>query len=167
MSKGALYGIIAIVVIAVVAAIFILPSITQPAPKEEKPTTTPTATETVKEFVLKIIGGEIDVTKYGYAFEGEELQSPGPDIRVKVGTKVRIIFENIGNLPHTFAVTEEKKFDAEPLWGAGIGSPTNPIASKKAGEITFTPTKPGEYYYVCQVPGHIELGMWGVFIVEG
>lgn len=172
MKKGALYGVIGIVIVAIVAAVFILPGAFQlPTTAEEtKTTTTPTKTtpkQEEKEVILRIVGGEVDVTKYGYAFKGEELKSPGPDIRVKVGTKITVIFENIGNLPHTFAVTEEKKFDADPLWGAQIGSPTDPVGSKKSGQVTFVPKKPGEYYYVCQVPGHIELGMWGIFIVEG
>ena len=113
-----------------------------------------------------IYGGEIEATKYGYGFNEDKLQSPGPEIRVKVGSTVRIVFKNIGNLPHTFAVTEERKFDAEPLWGVQLGSPTRPVGPRSEDSITFTPNRPGEYYYVCQVPGHIELGMWGKLIAE-
>jgi nitrite reductase (NO-forming) len=32
--------------------------------------------------------------------------------------------------------------------------------------VTFTPDKPGTYYYICSVPGHVERGMWGRFVVE-
>ena len=112
------------------------------------------------------MGGEIEATKYGFALEGQDLQSPGPDIRVKVGTLVAIVFKNIGNLPHTFAITEEKRFDAEPLWGVQLGTPTNPIGPGNSESITFTPNRAGTYYYVCQVPGHIELGMWGQITAE-
>ncbi|HIQ29654.1 MAG TPA: hypothetical protein EYH45_03720, partial [Candidatus Caldiarchaeum subterraneum] len=61
---------------------------------------------------------------------------------------------------------EEKRFDAEPLWGVQLGTPTRPVGPGEERTITFTPNRAGEYYYVCQVPGHIELGMWGKLIAE-
>ena len=158
------------VLIVFVIAIFMLPLVI-PGGETEVLAVTQTQTITPEEergevVEIVVVGGEVEVTKYGYAFEGEELTSPGPEIRVKVGSRVRLVFKNIGNLPHTFAITEEKRFDAEPLWGVQLGSPTNPIMAGGSDSVEFIPNRAGEYYYVCQVPGHIELGMWGRLIAE-
>ncbi len=153
MTKTSLIlGIAVVVVIAAVALVFLLPSIQQK--------------ETSAPLVIRVYVGEIGATKYGFGFSKDRITSPGPDIRVKVGTKIQIIFKNIGSLPHTFAITTEKKFDAEPLWNVQLGTPTKPVGAGEEKSITFTPNRAGEFFYICQVPGHIELGNWGKVIVE-
>ncbi len=163
--RVALVAVIVAVVVIVVAVPFLLMQGGQQAGEQQ---TTPTQTQKPETGRVEIIieGGEISVSKYGYAIKGQELQAPGPELRVKVGSLVVVTFINIGQLPHTFAVANEKKFDAEPLWDAQIGTPTSPVQPKQQSSISFTPKKPGEYYYICQVPGHIQLGMWGKFVVE-
>jgi len=169
VSKTSLVlGIVVVVVIAAVAAVFLLPSLQQTGPTQTQttPTETKTQTQTPGALVIRVYGGEIEATKYGFGFSEDKITSPGPDIRVKVGTEVQIIFKNVGNLPHTLAVTEEKKFDTEPVWNVQLGTPTKPVGAGEEKSITFTPNRAGEFYYVCQVPGHIELGMWGKVIAE-
>jgi len=39
-------------------------------------------------------------------------------------------------------------------------------ASYAAGTAHFRATTPGTYYYLCQVPGHAQKGMYGKIIVE-
>ena len=167
MSKtGLILGIVVVVVIIAVAAAFLLPNMLQTGPAPAKTTTAAPTTKTAGAGEITIYGGEIEATKYGFGFSKDKLTSPGPDIRVKVGTIVKIVFKNVGNLPHTLAITEEKKFDAEPLWGVQLGTATKPVGVGEERSITFTPNRAGEFYYVCQVPGHIQLGMWGKVIAE-
>ena len=105
MSKAALLiGVVIIVIAAAVFAVFVMPTLLQ-APTGGAPR--PTQTEAKpKERVITVLGGEIEATKYGYAVEGNDLQSPGPDIRVRVA-----------DLPHTFDIAGERRFYAGPLWG--------------------------------------------------
>ncbi|MCS7142357.1 MAG: multicopper oxidase domain-containing protein [Aigarchaeota archaeon] len=105
--------------------------------------------------------------EYGYGLTPAQITSPGPTITVKVGEKVTLRLINVGELPHTLAVVSERRFDARALWGAEIGKPNIPIQPRGSASVTFIPDRPGTYYYVCTVPAHIELGMWGLFIVEG
>lgn len=123
---------------------------------------------------LMIIGAETraDGEKGGYALEGGEITSdPGPTIRVKVGEPVRITFDNVHfhgeSIEHDFAIVADKHtftpLTPDALWGAR----TDVIHPDDAADtVTFTPDAPGTYYYVCSVPGHVERGMWGRFIVE-
>lgn len=114
---------------------------------------------------ITVRGGEINVSKYGYAVNGGELRSPGPEIRVKAGTEVIIKFINEGVLPHTFTITSELRYDATPLWGASAGTVTKPVMPGESVTIRFVPNRTGSYYYLCAVPGHIQLGMYGTFVV--
>ncbi len=111
---------------------------------------------------LIIDGGEITPTKFGFALGGKNLTSPGPTLTVKVGDVVQITFKNIGgkmNQPHTFVIK-----GLEPL--PRIGTVTDPIDANKSGTITFLADKAGEFTYLCEVPGHKQLGMWGRFVVQ-
>jgi len=116
---------------------------------------------------LTVDGGEISPVKFGFALEGKNMTSPGPQIKVKRGDIVQITFKNIGgkmNQPHTFAVvTGDNRLAFE---GARVGTATEPIDVGKSGTVTFVVDKAGEFTYVCEVPGHRQLGMWGKFIVE-
>jgi len=114
---------------------------------------------------ITIVGGD---TKegFGYAKGFEEIRSPGPEIRVKVGDVVKIVFVNNGKIPHTFTILADKREDAPVLFGASIGTASKPVEPGKSGSIVFKPNRPGLFYYGCIVPNHINLGMWGVFRVE-
>ncbi len=144
-------GIVAVVAIAAVATLFILPALQ----RREVPAIT-----------ITVYGGEIGPTTYGFGLSEDKITSPGPDIRVKVGTKVQINFKNVGKIPHNFVIASEKRFDAEPLWDVEIGTITKPIGAGEEGSVTFIPNRSGEFYYICTIPGHIELGMYGKVIVE-
>ncbi len=89
------------------------------------------------------------------------------DIRVKAGDTVIIKIKNNGNMPHAFGiVTDPKDVNSIAFTNANIGSSTQFILPKQEGTTTFIADKPGEYYYICLVPGHADLGMKGKFIVE-
>jgi len=111
---------------------------------------------------LTIDGGEISPTKFGFGLEGKNLTSPGPTLEVKVGDVVQITFKNIGgrmNQPHTFVIKGLEPFPR-------IGTVTNPIDVGKSGTAMFLVDKAGDFTYICEVPGHTQLGMWGRFVVK-
>jgi len=144
-----------LVLIAAVALVLLFPP-AAPAPEAlGEPTVT-----------ITIVGGS---TKdgFGFALKGfEEIESPGPELRVKVGDVVKIIFENKGEIPHTFTILADKREDAQVLFGASIGTASKPIQPEKTGSIVFKPNRAGVFYYGCVVPNHINLGMWGILRVE-
>jgi len=116
---------------------------------------------------INVIGGEINVTLYGFALAGQPLSSPGPAIVVKQGDTVTINFTNVGgnlSLPHTFNIVDSDGQLAFP--NANIGTPDNPINAGQSGTMTFTADKAGNFTYLCLVPGHKQLGMWGTFVVQ-
>lgn len=156
--------VVAIIVIAAVAGAAIVSLQPQQAVTTAKESEAPKVE--LPEVEFSIVGGEIKITKYGFAFKGQELSSPGPKISVKKGSTVTISFTVEGQLPHTFNVVSEKRFNMEALWKSSIGTATDPIPSGQTRSVTIVPDKPGKYFYVCQVPGHIEAGMWGEFVVE-
>jgi len=126
----------------------------------------PTAPTTFSkvDLMVNITGGETGA-KYGFSL-GNSLSSPGPDIVLKLGKIVQINFQNRGQIPHTLKVTKELKWDDDPVFGSVIGSPSRPLSPGQSGISTFRADRSGSYFYVCSIPGHIQLGMYGRLIVE-
>ncbi len=124
------------------------------------PSSSPTATITVT-----LYGGEISSTNYGFGNSSNSLTSPGPTLTFKVGDVVKVTFYNVGQNPHAWAITTSKASSSQVLFSAEIGSGTNPIAPGSSGSVTFTVTQAGNFFYICTVPGHSDLGMWGNVIV--
>ncbi len=119
---------------------------------------------------LVVLGGVVipeegPATEGGFAFEGEDVVSPGPAITVRAGEPVTITFKVVDEIvpePHDFVIVAEKARSADPLWGAK----TEPLPFGEQQSITFTPDTPGSYFYMCSVSDHLRRGMWGSFIVE-
>jgi len=118
---------------------------------------------------IGLIAGELRLDgPYGFGFDGGKLTSPGPTITVKAGQVVRVLLRNVGQLPHNFAVTDLLVEGAPSIWNSNIGSGASPVGANQTGYVTFRVETPGEYYYICQVPGHASLfKMYGRFVVEG
>jgi nitrite reductase (NO-forming) len=95
---------------------------------------------------------------------GEE--GSNPDIVVNAGDKVIIKVVNGGAMPHAFGVVTDPDDPSSVVFKSGIGSPDNPLLRGKEASVEFMPDKPGEYDYICTVPGHAALGMKGKFIVN-
>ncbi len=114
---------------------------------------------------ITVRGGDLD-EKFGFALDGDNLTTPGPIIRVKVGDLVNITFINEGEVPHTFAVVEQLKPKAKVLFHARIGSPAQVLPPGTIKSILFRADKVGEFHYMCEAPGHQDRGMHGIFIVE-
>ena len=47
-----------------------------------------------------------------------------------------------------------------------VQSASNPVAAGSTASVTFTVGSAGNYYYICQVDGHVALGMWGNVVVK-
>lgn len=102
---------------------------------------------------------------YGYGNSSSDITSPGPTLNLIEGTTYKITVNNVANVPHSFEIVTTKAVSNTPLFGAGIDI-TNYIQPGNSGTTTFTANQTGNFYYVCTVPGHITLGMWGNVIVS-
>jgi uncharacterized cupredoxin-like copper-binding protein len=128
-------------------------------------TTTSTEISKIPTVQLTLYAGETG-TRLGFGLSRNNITSPGPTLKFRVGDVVHITLVNVGQLSHNFAVTDAAKEGATVLFNAQIASADNPLPPGGSGSITFTPDKAGEYYYICQVPGHVSLGMWGRVTIE-
>lgn len=74
------------------------------------------------------------------------------EITIAAGTDVTVNLTNLGNLPHSFVVPD-------------LGVNSGVFDSGQNGMATIN-AEPGEYQFICDVPGHAEAGMVGVLIVQ-
>ncbi|MFQ5941670.1 MAG: plastocyanin/azurin family copper-binding protein [Nitrososphaerales archaeon] len=122
------------------------------------------STGVTQEFQLRFVESA-DFRTLGFnSIEGEE--GANPEIVVNVGDRVVIELENAGKMPHAFGVVSDPDDPNSTLFDSAFKSASNPLKSGESGEVTFTPSKEGEYFYICTVPGHPALGMMGKFIVK-
>ena len=115
---------------------------------------------------VTIYGGEVSSSVYGWSMTSTGLKSPGPTLNMTVGTSYTVTFKNVGSFPHAWAVKQTNDPNAATVWGAAVGSSSAPISPNGSGSVTFTPTAAGTYYYLCPVPGHDTLGMYGIIKVS-
>ncbi len=111
--------------------------------------------------MITIYGGEVSAQKFGFGLSKGNITSPGPTLKFKTSDVVQITFVNAGKYPHAFMVTDVPKSTGNELFSAAIASGSQPLSPGQSGKIVFTPNKAGSYYYICPVPGHAELGLWG------
>ncbi len=83
-----------------------------------------------------------------------------------VGITYTLTFYDVGQFPHALVIKNANSATATTMWNAAVGSASNPITPGQSGSVTFTPDQAGTYYYLCPVPGHTDLGMWGMVIVK-
>ncbi len=125
----------------------------------------PPGEETVE---ITLYAGEINnSTVYAYGFSRGNLTSPGPTLKVKVGSVVKLTLINVGALPHVFVVHDrlEENPNIKPLFeNAQAGSVLNPVMPGESLSTVFKITKPGKFYYLCTIPGHVKRGMYGTLI---
>jgi len=116
---------------------------------------------------------DVELTVYagdfGFGLRSDAISSPGPELRVKVGSLVKLTVVNVGQAVHVLTILKDLTEDpnAVPVFsGAYAGTPRNPIPPGSSVTVHFVAEKEGSYYYVCNVPGHVSLGMYGRFVVE-
>jgi len=102
---------------------------------------------------------------YGYGNSANNIVSPGPTLNLQMGTTYTMTVNNADSIPHSWEITSTKAISATPLFSAGIGV-TSYIDPGSSGTVTFTPDQKGNFYYVCTVPFHISLGMWGNVVIS-
>ncbi len=93
-------------------------------------------------------------------------------LTVKAGEEVQVTFENTGTIAHSFVVLNSG-VTAEDLAGASedeqhdmLVMEMHDVAPGESGSETFTaPSEPGEYTFICAVPGHAQAGMTGTLTV--
>jgi uncharacterized cupredoxin-like copper-binding protein len=113
-----------------------------------------------------IYAGEINSSTYGFGNSATTITSPGPTLTFTAGETVTVTLHNAGTMDHNWAIVNSKSSTATVLWNAQVQSPSNPVAPGSTGSVTFTVGSAGNYYYICQVDGHVALGMWGNVVVQ-
>ncbi len=112
---------------------------------------------------LTLYVGEISSTSYGFGNTANSLSSnPGPTITLTAGKTYTMTVQNVGAMQHDGALVDAKSTSANVLWGAVI----SPINAGSNGQVTFTAGSAGSYFYICQIPGHVALGLWGTVTVN-
>jgi len=149
-SKTGLYALIAVIVIVVVAAAVIVLLMNPPGGQG-----TP----------LTLYAGEVSSSVYGFGNTSDSIVSPAPTLTLKQGTTYTMTVHNVGVMPHAWEITNQKATGSTVLFNARIAS-TSYLAPGASGSVTFTPNQTGSFFYICPVPGHVDLGMWGVVTVN-
>ncbi len=160
-SNWAIYAIFALALIFLIASVaFLVLPIQLPLTGASSSTSgKPTVT-------ITLYAGEISGNKYGFGLSPNNLTSPGPTFHFKTSDVVKITLMNAGKVPHAFAVVNAPRTGATVLFSATIASGSNPLPPGQSGSVTFNPkTVSNQYYYICPVSGHAELGMWGTIVV--
>jgi uncharacterized cupredoxin-like copper-binding protein len=149
-SRTSLYIAIAVIVIIVVVVGVVVALMYKPGG-----TGTP----------LTMYAGEVSTATYGFGNSASSIATApnAPTLTLKEGTSYTMTVTNSGTMPHAWEITRDKT-TSTVLWGAQI-DPTSYISPGASGSVTFTPTETGTFYYICPVPGHVALGMWGTVIV--
>jgi uncharacterized cupredoxin-like copper-binding protein len=115
---------------------------------------------------ITLYEGEINNGANGaFGNSSSSLSSPGPALEVHVGDVVHITVANVGKLAHSWAIVSDKANVNSVVFNSAVKSGSNPIQPDQSASTTFTADKEGSYYYVCQVPGHVDLGMYGTIKV--
>lgn len=109
----------------------------------------------------------VNVLAMGFEYLGSEdpFEVPGPQIRVTEGDTVIVRLHNNNLLPHTFHLhgnIDDWTDDGVPFVSQ------MPVHNGEVQEYVFEDIKEGTYWYHCHVDvaHHIDLGMYGAFIVE-
>jgi len=124
------------------------------------PSKTPTYTITLYE-------GETSDGKLGFGTTADNLTSPGPTIGFSTLDTVNITVINVGKLPHAFAITTTPNSAAPTLFGAIIGSATNPLQPGQEGSIVFIANNAAfDYWYISPFANDTANGMYGAVIVS-
>jgi plastocyanin len=83
----------------------------------------------------------------------------------KVGDVVNVTLVNAGKMPHNWAIVSANQSDASVLFGARIASNSSPLEANQSASVIFTVSQAGDFYYICQVDAHLQLGMWGSVVI--
>lgn len=100
-----------------------------------------------------IVGNEAgDVATKTFNINGVNFSFSQPEIRVKQGDKVKIVFTSADGF-HDWTVDE-------------FNAATEQVSTGDTSTVEFVADKPGTFAYYCSVGKHRELGMVGNLVVE-
>ncbi|MDB5046545.1 MAG: copper oxidase [Deinococcus sp.] len=129
------------------------------------------ATRGVHEFTLEVhriqteIAPGVKVEQWAFGLPGQAASVPGPELRVKVGERVRITLVNTHDQPHALHLHGITSLAQEM-----DGVPHLSHEVKPGGRFTyeFIATEAGTHAYHChfQTNVHLDMGMYGALIVE-
>jgi len=114
---------------------------------------------------MTIYAGEVNSTTYGFGNSTSSLTSPGPALTFKEGQPYSMTVYNVGTMLHSWALSTTPNLSGQILFNSEI-NPGTYISPGQSASVTFTPTETGSFYYICPVPGHTALGMWGTATVS-
>lgn len=159
-SNRGLYTVAALALILLIALVaFLILPIQLPLLGSGNTSGTPTVS-------ITLYAGEISGTKYGFGLTPNNITSPGPTFYLNTSDVVNLTLVNAGKVPHAFACVNAPRSGATILFNGEIASGSDPLPPGQSGYVIFKPnTVSNEYYYICPVPGHPELGMWGTMVV--
>ena len=114
--------------------------------------------------LLAACGGQ---EQFALQFDGNDMFQFSPATAVvSTGAAVTVTFNNTGVLEHNWTLIPN---DVDPLQATDsdglAGAVSGPVASGGSAVFTFTAPAPGEYKFVCTVPGHAVGGMVGTLTV--
>ncbi len=115
---------------------------------------------------VTLYAGDVSPVLYGFGNSATSISSPGPTLTFTVGDVVNMTVFNAGTMPHNWALVASKSTSGKVLFGAKIDSGSVPIPVNESASVAFRVTKAGNYVYICQIPGHVQLGMWGNVVVN-
>jgi FtsP/CotA-like multicopper oxidase with cupredoxin domain len=162
------------------AIIFILSACSQTTASNSEAKENKKVADSGKEKVFHLYAGDLTqelsqgTTLYSWGFglwddkqnkPASKPTIPGPEIRVKEGDRVKIVFHNQQKEPHTIhfhGVDNSFEGDGTP------GISQKAVEEGKTFTYEFKAPKAGTYFYHCHVEPdrHPEMGLYGAFIVE-
>jgi plastocyanin len=143
-----------LIIVAVVALVLIVGGWFLMRPKQMAAPTTytqaPTASDSAKMEATDAgaMTGVKEVT-----VEGSDFAFAPKSLSVKAGEKVKVVFKNVGKLPHNLVVDE-------------LNLKTKTIAAGAEDTVEFTASKSGTFAMYCGVGNHRARGMEGTVTVQ-
>ena len=150
-------GILAIALFVGAASVLIFNL--QPRMVNSNPSKTPTE--------ILLYEGEMPDGKFGFGTSPTNLTSPGPTIGFSTSDTVNLTVINVGHFSHAFAITTMPNAGAPVLFGAVIGSASDPLQPGQSGSVVFVPNNAAfDYWYISPISGDVEAGMYGAVVVS-
>ncbi len=118
----------------------------------------------------------VNTTVWAFCAEGDGVEPvhgeeacgvPGPTIRVQEGDLIRLTFENTHSIAHTVHFHGWHPFEADMNGNPLVGD-AMVVEPQETQVIEWVAEPAGSFIYHChfQTPTHMEMGMYGGFIVE-
>lgn len=104
-------------------------------------------------------------TKFGWGLSSDNVTSPGPTLRFKVGDVVGMTVHNEGKVPHAFAIVSGLD-NPKVLFNSQVATLNDPIQPGGTKSGVFKVTDAGSFKYICTVTGHSEIGMYGDIVIS-